>query len=61
MKEVILVDNALTIENNNLNTMTNIKEEKKKVMSEIKNKVEQAKLNLIFTELDEMNFLYLFT
>ena len=49
---------ALAINNNALDvsvTMPKTKAKKKKVLNEIKSKVEQAKLNLIYTELEEAN------
>ena len=38
----------------NLFSMNNTKEQKKKVIAELKSKLEQAKLNLIYTELEEL-------
>ena len=52
------MDGVLTL-NNNINIdnsiMSKTKEKKKIVLNEIKNKLEQAKLNLIYTELEELN------
>ena len=46
---------AINVNNQTLFPMTNTKEKKKKVMTELKSKLEQAKLNLIYTELDNLN------
>ena len=49
---------AMVLEQSPAISMPNLKEKKKKVMNEIKSKLEAAKLNLIYTELDELGIKY---
>ena len=55
MDVALTLDNNMTLDNSNTSLMKKTKERKSLVMKELKSKVEQAKLNLIYTELEENN------